>query len=124
MDGVEQVATEHAGAFTPAWLSSGDLLVEADDGGWSWDLNIRNEVSVDACAAEHILLQTKNVFPAHGFDSLATGGACNVQVTRAAPNVGDVIEGIFSAVLPELSGTTRKVVTNGRFRVHRIVPPM
>lgn len=69
-----------------------------------------------------ILLQTQNVIPHLSNGSLVVGGSCDAQVSQAAQNDGDVMAGTFSAVLPPLSGIETKVVTEGRFRVHRVPP--
>jgi len=52
-----------------------------------------------------------------------TGGSCSAEVTQAAPNVGDVVEGTFSGTVPRLSGGNipSVTVTNGRFRATRSI---
>ena len=50
-------------------------------------------------------------------------GSCSVQVTQAAPNVGDILEGTFTATLANPAHTQTKQVTNGRFRVPRVAEP-
>ena len=51
---------------------------------------------------------------------VCANGACDVDVTAAAPDVGDVLEGTFTATLDQVSGTMLKQVTGGSFRVPRI----
>ena len=53
------------------------------------------------------------------WDTEQSGGAdCTVTVERAAPEVGDVIEGTFSGVLGDGLGNGH-MVTGGSFRIRR-----
>lgn len=92
--------------------------VSAGTGAWQWDMVVQYTSASDSNVCIQILLQTEHVIPNVGYASLATGGSCNVQITRAAPSVGDILEGTFSAVLPQLGGSVTKVATQGRFRAH------
>ena len=62
--------------------------------------------------------------PFQVYSTTATG-SCTLTVTRAAPNVGDEVEGTFSGIVNVVIGgtaTTQPItITNGRFRAKRIV---
>ena len=48
------------------------------------------------------------------------GGSCSITVTHAAPALGDLLEGTFSATLKTSASTAETaVVTNGAFHVTR-----
>lgn len=55
------------------------------------------------------------------YEGNRTGGACSIQVTAAAPNVGDVVRGTFTATLVDIGNAARTlVVTEGAFEVPRL----
>jgi hypothetical protein len=78
-----------------------------------WTIYLTNSVGTTACPPAWIMLAEtgyqRTDYP---------GGTCSLTVTRAAPALGDVLEGTFSATLATTSGQTVSV-TNGVFRVTR-----
>jgi hypothetical protein len=52
------------------------------------------------------------------------GGACSIAVSAAAPAVGDILEGTFSATLVTSTTPSQGTasITNGVFRVPRVTP--
>ena len=99
-------------------LAAGQIWVNAGPlGASAWNLYISNSVGVSACRPDWIAL-----FDAPGGGDLRSdaGGSCSVTVTAAAPALGDVIEGTFSATLKTMTSNPRTaVVTNGAFHVTR-----
>ena len=82
--------------------------------GWAWSLIVVNGTNVASnCSAAEIFLYPPG-HPEMGF-AKSNGGSCSVQVTQAAPNVGDILEGTFAATLADPAHTQTKQVTNGGF---------
>ncbi len=100
-------------------LAAGQIWVNAGPlGASAWNLYVSNSVGVSECPSDWIAL-----FDAPGGGDLRSdgGGSCSVNVTAAAPALGDVIEGTFSATLKTMTSTPQitAVVTNGAFHVTR-----
>jgi len=116
VDGVTIRAELQAVSYWWSGLQQGWLEADAQNAEWQWVLIVRNAPG-PACG--YVVLQPVNVgtmaFATYGID-----GACNIDLTAAAPEVGDVLEGTFTATLDQVSGPMLKQVTGGSFRVPRI----
>jgi len=116
VDGVTIRAELQAVSYWWSGLQQGWIEADAQNAEWQWVLILRN---VPGPACGYVLLQPVNV-STMTFASYGMYGACDVDVTAAAPDVGDVLEGTFTATLDQVSGTMLKQVTAGSFRVPRI----
>jgi hypothetical protein len=120
VDGVTIRGEMNADAYWWSGIFAGNLGIDASDGAWTWSFVIANSTTVpNACASGYVVLQAKAA-PVKDFLGTGESGACNVQVTRAASNVGNYLEGTFTATLKVVAGAETKTVTNGRFRVPRV----
>ncbi len=93
------------------WLNAGTTSV-----GLGWTLYVDNSVGTTTDGANWIaLFQTGNTLR-----SDSEGGTSTVTVTTAAPALGDIVEGTFTATVAA-TGTNPEtgVVTNGAFHVQR-----
>jgi len=81
-----------------------------------WSLYIPNSLGTSACPPDWVAL-----FEAAGDTLRSDTGSCSVTVTAAAPALGGIIEGTFTATLKTLSSETPRTaaVTNGAFHVTR-----
>jgi hypothetical protein len=95
------------------WITAGTTSTNA------WNLYIANSVGTSACPPDWV-----GQFEDTGYLLRSEGGSCSVTVTAAAPAVGDVIEGTFTATLKTLPPETPRtaVVTNGAFHATRNFP--
>ena len=102
-------------------LNPAFIKIEARSSEWNWTLSTENKISApNTCNAGSITL-FRRVGSTIGYTSFLGGGSCCVQVTRAAPAVGDVLEGTFSGTLVVFGDSTMTAtITNGRFRVPRV----
>ncbi len=97
------------------WVAAGRTSIF--DG---WELSIPNRVGTTACPPSWLALFEVNV-PTVCSDG--PGASCSVTITSAAPALGDVLEGTFTATLsvfgaaPSSAGAV--AVTNGSFHVAR-----
>jgi len=92
------------------WLNAGTT---SNLNGWL--LYIQNSVGTSACLPNWIAL-----FEGATKRTDNPGGSCSVTVTAAAPALGDVIEGTFTATLATTATPpTTVTVTNGAFHVTR-----
>ena len=92
------------------WITAGTVSTNA------WNLYIANSVGTSSCPPDWVAL-----FEETGDTLRAEGGSCSVTVTAAAPALGDVIEGTFTATLKTLAPDAPRTaaVTNGAFRATR-----
>jgi hypothetical protein len=99
--------------------SDPDLRVEASSSTWTWALVFDNAVGTDTACGISLVRRGTEVA---SYSSALTGGTCSATITRAAPNVGEEVEGTFSGVVSKAFGTGdgSLTITNGRFRVTRI----
>jgi hypothetical protein len=119
VDGVTVRGETQAVSYWWSGLLEGWLAAEGSTAEWTWTLIVQNVAGPAACSYA-LLAPAGDANKA--FASYAQpDGRCDVTVTAAAPNVGDNLEGTFTATL--VRGTTAKVVTNGAFRVPRIAEP-
>jgi hypothetical protein len=81
-----------------------------------WSLYIPNSVGTSECPPDWVAL-----FEASGDTLRSDTGSCSVTVTAAAPALGDVVEGTFTATLKTLAPDAPRTaaVTNGAFHVTR-----
>lgn len=120
LDGETLTATAEVSAAWFWGLLDGSIWVTGTDGARTWNFMIRNFEGNDACAGGYITLDGPAYPQPAGLATFWEGGTCAVTVTRAAPNVGDVIEGSFGATLAASPDPALSVaVTNGRFRALR-----
>ena len=117
VDGVTIRAETKAVSYWWSGLQQGWIEADAENAEWQWVLILRNTTGSAACG--YIVLQPVDT-PTMAFASYGADGACAVTLTAAAPDVGDVIEGTFTATLDQVSGQMLKQVTGGSFRVPRI----
>ena len=122
VDGVTVRAEMGAVAYWWSGIVTGTIAADASAASWAWSLIVVNGTNVASnCSAAEIFLYPPG-HPEMGF-AKSNGGSCSVQVTQAAPNVGDILEGTFTATLANPAQTQTKQVTNGRFRVPRVAEP-
>jgi hypothetical protein len=95
------------------WITAGTTSTDA------WNLYISNSVGTSTCPPDWV-----GQFEDTGDLLRSEGGSCSVTVTAAAPALGDVIEGTFTATLKTMPPETPRtaVVTNGAFRATRNFP--
>jgi hypothetical protein len=95
-------------------LADGQIWVGAGttSSAKGWTIYMTNSVGTTGCPPSWIMLSVT------GFQRTDPLGSCSVTVTRAAPALGDVLEGTFMATLGSASGQTVSV-TNGVFHVTR-----
>jgi hypothetical protein len=101
-----------------AGVAAGQIWLSAGVSGAAWNVYITNGVGSSVCPPDWIAVYNP---PGGGGMLRSEGGTCSVTVTRAAPEVGDVIEGTFTATLKTMppSEPRTAVVTNGAFHVTR-----
>jgi hypothetical protein len=116
VDGVTIRAETQAVSYWWSGLQQGWIEADAQNADWQWVLILRNTPG-PACG--YVVLQPVNA-STMAFASYGTEGECAVDVTAAAADVGDVLEGTFTATLDQVSGTMLKQVTGGSFRLPRI----
>jgi hypothetical protein len=112
-------------------LQQGYLSIEAHTDEFGWWINVLNFDGADNCGTATITLalyegDETTYYLSDPYSEL--GHDCSIFVERAAPNVGDVIEGTFSGVLRRTPGDPNATlsVSAGAFRAPRIadgVPP-
>ena len=119
VDGVTVRGEAQAVSYWFQGLLQGWLAAEGSNAEWTWMLIIENLNGPGACS--YGLLAPGGDTAVAFASYVPPDGRCDVTVTAAAPNVGDNLEGTFTATLKR--GTTTKVVTNGAFRVPRIAEP-
>ncbi len=111
----EPSAGKRGGDGTALWVAAGKTSLL--DG---WNLSIPNSVGTTTCPPSWMELIELNT-PIVCSDGPAA--SCSVTVTAAAPALGDILEGTFTATLSPFGAdpsTARKaVVTNGAFHVTR-----
>jgi hypothetical protein len=95
------------------WITAGTTSTNA------WNLYIANSVGTSTCPPDWV-----GQFEDTGDLLRSEDGSCSVTVTAAAPAVGDVIEGTFTATLKTMAPETPRtaVVTNGAFHATRNFP--
>jgi hypothetical protein len=119
VDGVRVRGETQAVSYWWSGLLDGWLAAEGSTAEWTWMLIVKNLAGPAACS---YAMLTPPGDPTKTFASyVEPDGRCDVTVTAAAPNVGDNLEGTFTATL--VRGTMAKVVTNGAFRLPRIAEP-
>lgn len=120
VDGVTLRADVGAAAFWYAGLQQGWIEAAAHTSEWTWAFAFLNNTGARAgCSGGNVLLLT---ITGTGMNAATynAGGACMDEVTHPAPNVGDWLDGTFTATLVTTDGKTKKTVTNGAFHVPRI----
>jgi hypothetical protein len=82
-----------------------------------WNVYAQNQVGMHDCSQGWV-----GLFDGNGDPRSDMGGSCNVDVTSAAPEIGDVIAGTFTATLTSMTPPRTVTVTDGAFRVVRTNP--
>jgi hypothetical protein len=119
VDGVTIRGEMQAVSYWWSGIQEGSIAADAHNGEWQWSLILRNATGRATCSG---VLQVVGS-AAMSFGSFGAEGGCATNVTTAALNVGDVLEGTFTATLRQVNGATLKQVSNGAFRVPRIAAP-
>jgi hypothetical protein len=121
VDGVTIRAEVGAVAFWYDGLQPGWIEAAAHTADWTWGLAFLNTTGAKVgCSGGNVLLIT---ITGAGMTSATyfSGGSCTTdEVTHPAPNVGDWLDGTFTATLVTMDGSTKHTVTNGAFHVPRI----
>ena len=120
VDGVTIRAEMGAAAFWYAGLQQGWLEAVAHTSEWPWTFAFLNTTGAKVgCGGGNVVLLT---ITGAGVNSATynSGGSCADEVTHTAPNVGDWLDGTFTAKLVTNDGKTKKTVTNGAFHVPRL----
>lgn len=117
VDGVV-VRAESAPKAGVQGVTDGQIWVVAGMAPAAWNLYVRNQVGMHDCSMGWVGLFDNNGNPR----SDQGGGSCSVNVTSAAPAIGDVIEGTFTATLKSTTPARTVTVTGGAFRVVRTDP--
>ena len=82
-----------------------------------WNVYVQNHVGAHDCGQGWV-----GLFDGNGDPRSDQGGGCSVNVTAAAPAIGDVIEGTFAATLISTMPARTVTVTDGAFHVVRTNP--
>jgi hypothetical protein len=120
VDGVTIRADMDAAAFWYAGLQQGWIEAAAHSSDWTWAFVFQNSTGAKVgCGGGNVLLLT---ITGAGMNSATynSQGVCADEVTHPAPNVGDWLDGTFTATLVTTDGHTKTTVTNGAFHVPRI----
>jgi len=99
-------------------VADGQIWVVAGMAPTSWNLYVLNQVGMHDCGMGWVGLFDNNGNPRSDLG----GGSCSVNVTSAAPAIGDVIQGTFTATLKSTTPARTVAVTDGAFRVVRTNP--
>jgi hypothetical protein len=96
-------------------LSAGEVWANAGTTSalLGWSLYVRNSVGTGTCIPDWVALYEQ------GRMLRSDRGSCSVTVTAAAPALGDVLEGTFTATLTTFDSPDQHAVTNGAFHVTR-----
>jgi hypothetical protein len=97
-------------------LADGQIWIVAGAPPNAWTIYIENQVGTHECSAGGLVMLWDDVGTARSDQ----GGGCTVNVTSAAPSIGNIVEGTFTATLKDVSRTL--TVTGGAFRVVRTNP--
>jgi hypothetical protein len=125
VDGVTMRAETNVRAYWFQGLQPGYLGLTASGSGWSWELVMVNMTGTPACGTASVQLNYDDTSMG-SYGTFHAGDACAFTVSSAAPAVGDVLEGTFSAMMSGMPTTNPdRVATNGSFRVPRVAdePP-
>ncbi len=107
-------------AFWYQGLTAGMLQIEARSNDWSWTLPVENTTATTTSPCGGSITLWKRSGSSIGYTSFLGGGSCTIRLTRAAPAVGDVLEGTFSGLLTAFGDNSMTAtITNGRFRIPR-----
>lgn len=117
VDGVPVRAEMSVRAFWFQGLLDGWLELEGSTGERTFYFVVRNVVASNVCS--YMTMQDLALPPTMVEASFVDGGVCNVTVTTAAPEIGDVFEGTFDAAVAALGGSDLTLLTEGRFRAPR-----
>jgi hypothetical protein len=98
-------------------VSDGQIWVVAGMSPTAWNLYVLNQVGTHDCSMGWVAL-----FDDNGNPRSDLGGSCSVNVTSAAPAIGDVVAGTFTATLKSMTPARTVSVTDGAFRIVRTNP--
>jgi hypothetical protein len=118
VDGVPIRAEMNVQALWFQGLLEGSVGLEGSTAEQRFDFVLDDYVSPNACT--YLVLSSLPLDQGQGAGSFVEGGSCEAMLTAAAPNVGDILEGTFSAVVGMFNGTPLVTLTDGRFRAPRV----
>jgi hypothetical protein len=118
VDGVLLQAETDVMAFWFQGLVEGTLGLQAKTADRRWDFVIKGSLTGNACS--YVTLSSMPMMVTTDLASFSENASCDVSLTHWAPNVGDILEGTFSAELKSLGGSASATVTDGRFRAPRV----
>jgi hypothetical protein len=122
VDGVTIRGEMLAAAYRYDGLQVGWIQASARAGDWAWAVGFLNNTGSQVkCAGGNVLLlAVTGSATSMNAATYYNGGDCTDEVTHPAPNVGDWLDGTFTATLVTMDGKTKKTVTNGAFHVPRV----
>jgi hypothetical protein len=124
VDGVLVDARMGASAYWWEGIQEGAISFQASTADHKWFLlTYDTSFATNACSGGYMLLSSVPEVSSENYASYHEGASCTAKITQEAPNVGDVLEGTFSAELPNSNGSASVSVTEGTFRVPRAVGP-
>jgi hypothetical protein len=99
------------------------IAAQGESEDWIWSLVMLNVDGATNCGVGTITLTSKAMsslsFVSDAFVDVEAS-QCSLELIRAAPDVGDRLEGTFSGRLGAVGGRPDKLVTGGSFRVRRV----
>ena len=125
VDGATMRGETNVRAYWFQGLQPGYLSLTASGTGWSWTLVFVNMTGTPACGTASVQLSYDDASMG-SYGTFHAGDTCAFTVSSAAPTVGDVLEGTFSAMMSgSPTNHPNRVATSGAFRVPRVedAPP-
>jgi hypothetical protein len=117
VDGMPVRAEMNVRTYWFQGLSEVQLALEGSTADRRFDFVFGNYVAENPC--NYVVLNSVPVMAGQAEASFVEGGSCDMTLTALAPNVGDIIEGTFSAVVGPLGAGPLVTLTEGRFRAPR-----
>lgn len=122
IDGVTVLADLEARSLWFQGLADFSIALTASTKTQRWFILTDNAVGTTTCLSGGYYIELTAEDPAPGGATHKDPGTCNVTLSAAAPEMGDVVEGTFSATL--VDGDAVHEVTNGSFHLPRIDSPL
>lgn len=118
VDGVVRRVESNLDAGTDGLLDANSIWLVATGTPASWTIYVQNRITTHDCGFAFIMLSDDMGAVSDQFPT-----SCSVTITSAAPNVGDIVAGTFTATLAAGGSQVRTAtVTDGAFRVMRNNP--
>jgi hypothetical protein len=118
VDGVPVRAEMNVQALWFQGLTEAQLALEGSTADRRFDVVVGNYASSNSCI--YLVLTPVPEVPGQAAGSFVDGGSCEMTLAAAAPKVGDVLEGTFSAVVGTIGAAPLVTLTDGRFRAPRV----